>query len=191
MSLSGSEALHGPGAPTGTALDFWRWAYPDILTNSTRGVFAEWLVAQILNIPLLPRVEWDVCDLRTPCGVRIEVKSGARRQSWHTPSHAPSKVVFSGLRALPGTAEVRSGKEQTYNADLYVFAVHTEIDLQRWDAFDMAQWKFFILPNAALSALGQSSMGLSTLERLASAMDAVAFREYARRLISGFRADRG
>ncbi|MEI7607773.1 MAG: hypothetical protein WCJ64_10355 [Rhodospirillaceae bacterium] len=182
-ATGGSErTLHGPGAPGGTIVDFWRWAFTDILVNTTRGVFAEWLVAQLLEIPMSSdRVEWDTCDLITPEGVRIEVKSGAYRQKWHT-NHPVSKIIFSGLRARVWSADTGLySAEQSFNADIYAFCVQIQTDMQKWDAFDLNQWRFYALRKADIERLNQNSIGLATLRRLTDEMDAPAFQERMRR----------
>ena len=79
------------GADGLTVGGFWRWAYSDVLTNTTRGVFAEFLVASALGVTDEPRVEWDAVDLRYR-GKTIEVKSAAYCQSWKQPR--PSAVRF-------------------------------------------------------------------------------------------------
>ena len=48
-------------------LDFWQWAYSDLLGNPNRGRLAEFIVARALGLGLSEvRTEWDVCDLVTP-----------------------------------------------------------------------------------------------------------------------------
>lgn len=178
LRLAGDQrAFHGPGAPTGVIADFWRWAFSDLLVNTTRGVFAEWMVARLLDIPLAPdRVEWDAYDLVTPEGVKIEVKCGSYRQRWHT-HHPSSKIIFSGLRARTWSAETGLfADERSYNSDFYVFCVQTETDASRWDAFDLSQWRFYVLRRDAVVKLNQDSVGLVTLRRMAPEMDAPAFQ---------------
>ena len=48
--LTGNEefTLHGKGAGI-TVLDFWRWAFSDLIDNTQRGVLAEFLVYSSLN----------------------------------------------------------------------------------------------------------------------------------------------
>ena len=171
------RAFHGPGAPTGVIVDFWRWAFSDLLVNTTRGVFAEWMVARLLDIPLAPdRGGWDAHDLITPEEVKIEVKCGSYRQRWHT-HHPSSKIIFSGLRARTWSAETGLfAAERSYNSDLYVFCVQTETDASKWDAFDLNQWRFYVLRRDAVVKLNQDSVGLVTLRRMAPEMDAPAFR---------------
>jgi hypothetical protein len=66
-----------------TLLDFWQWAYSDLLSNTNRGRLAEFIVARALSLGLTDvRIEWDAVDLVTPTGVKVEVKSAAYLQSW-------------------------------------------------------------------------------------------------------------
>ena len=56
------------GETIGTVLDFWKWAYSDLLDNAQRGILAEYLVANALkfcktqseltgiNMTLLPKM---------------------------------------------------------------------------------------------------------------------------------------
>jgi hypothetical protein len=46
-----------------TVGDFWAWAYSNILTNITRGLFAEFLVGTALGAVEGTRTEWDSFDL--------------------------------------------------------------------------------------------------------------------------------
>src|SRR5947209_429818 len=61
--------------------DFWRCAYSDLLVNTNRSVFAEFLVGTALGALEKPRVEWDGFDL-SYCGKKVEVKASAYLQSW-------------------------------------------------------------------------------------------------------------
>ncbi len=64
-------------------IDFWRWSVSDIVSNATRGRFAEFIVATALNIDLnVVRDEWSAYDLISPEGIKIEVKSASYLQSW-------------------------------------------------------------------------------------------------------------
>lgn len=176
-TVGDKRTFYGAGASTGSIIDFWRWAFSDLLVNTTRGVFAEWMVASLLNIPLpSDRVEWDAYDLVTPEGIKIEVKCGSYRQRWHT-HHPVSKIIFSGLRARTGSADTGLYTDgRSYNADLYVFSMQIEKDIARWDAFDLDQWRFFVLRKRDVQALNLDSIGLATLRRLADEMDAVTFK---------------
>lgn len=97
--LDGQESVIIDGHPLAKAsiLDFWQWAFSDLCANNVRGVFAEWLVAKLLDIDLPDaRDSWAAWDLQTAEGVTIEVKCGAYVQSWET-SLTASRTLF--LRA--------------------------------------------------------------------------------------------
>jgi hypothetical protein len=58
-------------------------AYSDILTNTSRGIFAEFLVAKALGVVEGVRpTGWNDFDLSYD-GWKIEVKASAYVQSWH------------------------------------------------------------------------------------------------------------
>lgn len=64
-----------------TLLDFWRWSCSDLISNATRGILAEYIIAQALGVAKGIRKEWAPYDLLTPEGIRVEVKSAAYIQS--------------------------------------------------------------------------------------------------------------
>ena len=80
-----------PGLDGATIGDFWTWAYSDILLNTTRGVFAEFLVGSALGVVGGIRSPWDSFDLLYE-GSGIEVKSSAYVQSW--PQEKPSAISW-------------------------------------------------------------------------------------------------
>ena len=69
--LTGEEAFVEGGriaddAPVGhsmTVLDFWRWSASDLLSNTMRGIVAEYIVAKALGLTDQPREEWRAYDL--------------------------------------------------------------------------------------------------------------------------------
>jgi len=94
----GGEPFHAEGQPVDfDLLSFWRWSCSDILSNATRGVIAEYLVAQALGIATeTVREEWAAWDLTARDGTRFEVKSAAYLQSWRQKRH--SRISFGVLR---------------------------------------------------------------------------------------------
>ncbi len=155
-------------------VDFWRWAFGDLRSNNVRGIFAEWMVAQILGLKPNPRGSWDDYDILLPDGRTVEVKASAYLQVWHVADSKPSLILFTGLKGHKWEDETqrRNSPERTYNADLYVFCVQTEKDATRWDAFDLAQWDFYVLPRARLEAYGSSSLRLSTVQSFTGKLSA-------------------
>lgn len=90
--------------------DFWRRAASDLVSNATRGVLAEYIVARALGIATDGvRDEWAAWDLEWDLEpahrVRIEVKSAAYVQSWE--QSRPSRIVF-GIRKTQAVS-VQSG----------------------------------------------------------------------------------
>ena len=189
--LSGEEALTGAPAAGGTVLDFWQWAFSDLRQNSIRGVFAEWLVGQLLGLPLTVRDPWSAWDLITPQGVKVEVKCGAYLQAWHGPDAPPSSIVFGGLRNRVDSPDGRKFSElPSYNADLYVFCVQTCHDPTAWNALDVSQWCFHLLTREELVRLNVKSLTLTTLAKQAPRLSVVEFQSAAATLIAQLTAER-
>lgn len=76
-------------------LDFWRWSASDLVSNATRGILAEFIVAQALGLETGVRAEWDAYDLVTSAGLNVEVKSSAYLQSWF---HKELSAISFGIR---------------------------------------------------------------------------------------------
>src|SRR5665213_2498199 len=73
-------------------VDFWRWAYSDLVTNEVRGVFAEFIVGHALGVLDEPRTSWDAWDL-TYRGTKIEVKATGDVQAW-APTGLPPRPTW-------------------------------------------------------------------------------------------------
>jgi len=176
--LTGHERLYGSTAAPGDAmvLDFWRWAFSDLCADHVRDVFAEWMVAKLLGIPLAVRDDRNEYDFVAPNGVRIEVKASAFLQGWPQ-SKRLSSVVFSGLKS-------RQYAATPYRADMYVFCVQVEKDPERWDALDLSQWRFYTVTGPEIAQLGQKHLSLGTLRKMCEGMRAGEFRPQAMRLIA-------
>lgn len=97
---------HIPGLGV-TGGDFWSWAYSDILNNTDRAVFAEYVVGTALGVTDAPRVEWDAVDLRYGDNT-IEVKSAAYVQSWHQEQDPVSQISFDLRERLSWDARANS-----------------------------------------------------------------------------------
>ncbi len=65
-------------------LEFWQWSVSDILNNTTRGKFAEFIVGTAMEMnPKKLRDGWDAFDITTDNGIKMEIKSAAYIQSWN------------------------------------------------------------------------------------------------------------
>ncbi len=92
---TGDEPFHiGREVIPFDVLSFWRWSVSDLLSNVTRGILAEYIVARALGIGEDDiRDEWAAFDLLTHDGTKVEVKSAAYLQSWH--QNKLSNISFS------------------------------------------------------------------------------------------------
>lgn len=160
--LTGAEQIM-PGV---SVRDFWAWALGDLRLNSTRGMLAQFLVAKALADPRLQDDGWGNFDVLTPEGLKVEVKASGYLQSWQQKSL--SKIVFSGLKARSWDPETRYSAEPEFRADIYVFAVHTCQDLETYDPLDLDAWIFYVLPASVVRDLGQKTLSLARLARLAA-----------------------
>lgn len=173
LRTGGEPLLGADGVPVATLVDFWRWNTSDLLSNATRGVLAEFIVALATGCDIRkPREEWSAHDLTTADGVRIEVKSAAYLQSWNQPSGL-SKISFGIRETLKWNADSnRQGQEKERTADVYVFCLLHHTDKSTVDPLDLSQWTFFVLSIAALNAYERSrhSITLPSLQKLAPAL---------------------
>ena len=91
--LTGKEAIVKPDGETiGSLMDFWRWAYSDLIGNAERGVLAEYIVACALGIQDTERISWGKYDLLTKDKIAVEVKTSGYIQTWEQESL--SKLIF-------------------------------------------------------------------------------------------------
>lgn len=152
---SGDEPFKLSGAAKSFCVrDFWQWSTSNLISNATRGVLAEFIVAQALKLDLSSiRTEWDDVDLimPAPTNLKIEVKSASFFQSWD--QQKLSTISF-------GTAKRR--------ADVFVFALlHRTTNKQALDPTELSEWKFYVLSRGAIDGyLGSdSSITLGTLDK--------------------------
>ena len=174
----GDEPLHTNGHPLGLSLlDFWQWSSSDLVSNATRGILAEFVVAHALGVAREGvRSEWDAFDVVSPEGVTIEVKSAAFVQSWAQRRLSPIIFRVPKTRAWSADSHVQE-RERRRQAQVYVFALLAHKDKASIDPLNVKQWRFFVLPASVLDARtrSQHSITLRSLERLAGA--GVAFDE--------------
>ena len=152
---SGEEHLiHEQKETAFTLFDFWKWNSSNILSNSTRGVFAEFIVASALNIDIkTPRVEWAEYDLETKDGIKIEVKSASYLQSWTQKDY--SKISFS---------------IKNKSADVYIFCLLKHLQEDTIDPLNLDQWEFYIVHIKEIKNYKRSkkSITLNSLRTLTS-----------------------
>lgn len=176
-------------------LNFWQWAFTEMCDDSTRGVFAEWMVRMLLGLPCASeqRVSWANSDIILENGTRIEVKSSALVEAYKTfDEHGvrfadlslaikdPKKVRFGRLRARNSLILAPETDPKTFKSDLYVFCFQAQPDPAVWDAWDLSQWEFYVMSRQELEErkIG-NSISLATLRNMRPSMSACQFQEYA------------
>ena len=167
---SGGEPIMVGGQAAGSLQAFWSWAYSDLADNTTRGVFAEYLVATALNAADGTRREWDSVDIRTPEKWRVEVKSSAYLQTWD--QDEMGRISFSIAPSTGWDAEEdEQSTERRRHADAYVFCVLHHQDKPTLDPLDLSQWTFYVLATRVLDERlpEQKGIRLSSLLKLGPA----------------------
>ncbi len=169
---TGSEHFILEGSQLKASLiDFWKWAYGDFVNNIHRSVLAEYIVALGLGIAHSQsedcRVQWQPCDLITPEGLRIEVKSAAYVQSWDIryPDHVSYRIAPAQLPdPVDGYVD---GAPKQRNCDVYVFCLYKATSPDQ-NPLDLDLWEFSILKTSILDAERpyQKTITLPSLEKL-------------------------
>ena len=156
------------GVAEGATLnDFWRWMASDLVSNTARGVFAEFLVALALDVADGVREEWASYDVRTRDGVRVEVKTSAYLQYWAQEQMSAPDFDIAPKRAWDPATRQYSDEQKRWS-DVYVFCLHHHQDKSSLEPLDLSQWTFFVLSRAALdSQVGdQKRLRLTRLRQL-------------------------
>ena len=168
--LDGSEEFSGLSA---TVSDFWRFAISDLRVNLIRGWLAEFIVARALGVDMV-RVEWDPYDILWG-DIRIEVKSSAYLQAW--PQNSLSAPGFGHLQGKLLREDGDYEAERTYNADVYVLALHTADDHSSYDRLNLDAWQFYVVPRSGLAAHGYRSITLRPLSEITTPVPLSGLRE--------------
>jgi len=110
-------------------------------------------------------VPWDPCDLLTPSGIHVEVKSAAYVQSWH--QNRLSDITFN-IKACGGWDSATNVLDPIAKrrAVVYVFALLAHNDKASINPLDLSQWHFNVLPTSTLNARERSQHSI-TLKSLA------------------------
>lgn len=175
----GDEHIMFEGMPTGYLLgDFWRWSSSDLLDNTLRGTFSEFIVATALGLDIETGFEnWLPWDLTFPCqwtdsagelhnDIRIEVKSAAFLQSWEQTQ--PSNITFSIRPTIKWEPDGHRSKEHQRQSDVYVFCLYSETNRRLADPLKLDGWEFFVVPTHILNDVcgPQKTISLNSLRLL-------------------------
>jgi hypothetical protein len=147
-----------------TLLDFWAWAFSDVINNTTRGIVAEFIVATALGINIKePRGEWSSFDL-TYRNHGIEVKSTSYHQRWH--QDRLSTILFTVRKRKGWDANTnKSDQASKRHADIYVLSLLAEKDRYRVNPLDLDQWRFWVVTTRFFDdrKRSQDSIGYNSL----------------------------
>lgn len=174
--------------------EYWQWAYSDMLRNTQRGVFAEFVVKSALELggvrvnddirsnfepydlvgptiyqcSTLPRLEISNIEFSyIPC--RIEVKSAAYLQAWEPHKGTVPKISFSIAPArLPDeTGDYKIDAPKHRNSDLYVFSIYASKEKEQ-NILDMNLWRFYVVKTSVLDDKcgEQKTISLAKLQAL-------------------------
>ena len=160
---NGNETLINNGEYLSySMLDFWKWAYSNLILNVSRGTFAEFIVKSALdareftyNSEMKTGFEpYDLDGPKIPAlnrNSRVEVKSSSYVQMWDI-KH-PDRINFSIAPAkLPDrTGDFKDEAPRQRNNDLYVFTLYTATDRKR-NMLDLSWWEFYVLPTFKIEA---------------------------------------
>lgn len=169
---SGSEPFRIYGVKTDFTLsNYWQWSASDLLSNTQRGVIAEFLVAKCLGLTALPRREWAWYDLETMEGKKIEVKSAAYRQSWRQKSPSDIRFDIAPRKQIwdPSTNKSHEFPEPRRPSDVYVFCLLGCPEEKNPDPLCIDQWKFYVINTKSLNSWVlpmQRTIGLRPLRNL-------------------------
>ena len=137
-----------------------------LITNVHRGLIVEAIVRQALP------PSWTWCshdyapwDFEHECGLRLEVRQSAARQSWHQDAPQRSRPSFDiGKRDGRHGSDGRVLERRRW-ADVYVLAYHP-VSSAEADHRLAEQWEFHVIATADLP--DHHSIGLAHVKRLTS-----------------------
>lgn len=146
--------------------DFWKWNQSNLIENRTRGVLAEFIVKQALNISNNTRIEWDSYDLITKDGLKIEVKSAAYIQSWEQKKYSSISFGIAPTKGEP-INPLYDSKYRRWS-ELYIFCLLENKDQKTINPLDLDQWVFYVLKTEILNEKvpNQKTIGLNSLLKL-------------------------
>lgn len=166
--LQGDVGLHIVGDPLNfKLLDYWRWAHSDLLSNTERGVLAEYIVATAIGSVSNARKEWEPFDLQTRDGTKVEVKSAAYLQSWHQRNDTKIKFRIAPTKYWDSNEGVYMGPIRR-QSDVYVFAVLANKNPKTIDPLDLSQWEFYVMATGKIDKTksSQRTISMGVLEKM-------------------------
>ena len=179
IQKTGNEHIMFDRMPTGYLLsDFWKWSSSNLLENTLRGTYSEFIVATALDLDLSTGFEdWLPWDLTYPFqwqdttgalrdDICIEVKSASYIQSWE--QNKPSNIIFSIRPTLKWEMDGRRSTDRQRQSDVYVFCLYAETNRRLANPLILDGWEFYIISTAKLDEIcgAQKAISLNALRQL-------------------------
>ena len=189
QTKSGNEAILGINSGK-TLVNFWQWAYSDLLGNTERGYVAEYLVALACNLDNEPRISWDSYDLKLKNGIKVEVKSSAYLQTWK--QNAFTRPVF-GIQKTHAWNYIDNLFDQVKKrqADVYVFALLAHKDKMTANPLDTSQWEFYVMKTEILDKEVKDSKTITLDKIIKLSATQCAFQELEKTIDKVFLQPKG
>ena len=146
--------------------EFWRYAYSDLIDNRNRAAFGEFIVAKAVGATETPYSSWESYDIKSPDGIKIEVKTSAYIQTWKQEKLSiPTFDISKKYGWVGETSEWDNVKDR--QANVYVFCLHLEKDkLKQLTPENSENWLFYVVSTNLINEklADQKSLRISTLE---------------------------
>ncbi len=134
----------GSNVSESKVLDYWAWAFSDIVGNTERGHLAEYLVSMAVGAESPVRNDWAAYDIDSPDGTKIEVKSSAYVQTHY--QKEPTIIKFNIGKSKEWIKETNGYCECIKrHSDVYVLCVVTPKEKHQVNTLDLDQWEFYVI----------------------------------------------
>ncbi len=183
---NGQEVVTYNGTHTQYTLnDFWRWSLSDLVSNTNRGLFAEFIVGTAINFDINnPRQEWEAFDLLLNNEIKIEVKSSAYIQSWNQKKY--SSIVFSIKPSKYWDTTTNLESESKRHSDVYVFCHLKHKDQETINPLKLEQWDFYVVPTSIFDSY-EGSKTVISLKGLQSLTTAISYCRLKEEILKAYR----
>lgn len=159
-----------------TLLDFWAWAFSDVLTNTTRGMVAEFIVATALGIDIKkPRDGWSKFDLIYR-NIGIEVKSSSYHQRWYQKSLSSICFIVPKRKGWDETTN-KLDIESKRQAAIYVLSLLAEKDRDKVNPLDIDQWQFWIIPTLFFNDRKRSQHSITYISLMKEIGNSISYNQ--------------
>ena len=168
-----------------TVLDFWSWAFSDLISGNNRGIFAEFLVGAVLGTTENARIEWHVAD-HIYRGRKIKVKSAAYIEHWL--QSKPSRISFPVNHIQRKEIKTSVPGLTLYpKPEVYVFCIFDVKERNEADMLDMGKWLFYPVAAQVIESKyrRKKSVTLKEVQRVASSVQILQLRRAIDGIIEG------